>query len=91
MSTLVVLLPLIPAVVAALIATFGWNLATAWFRPAATVTVAGIGIALAVRVLDRGPVSVFGGQLRVDALSALMVIFIGVVGSISAVYGIAYL
>ncbi|MGZ4763852.1 MAG: proton-conducting transporter transmembrane domain-containing protein [Ilumatobacteraceae bacterium] len=91
MSTLVVLLPLIPAVVAALIATFGWNLATAWFGPAATVAVAGIGIALAVRVLDRGPVSVFGGQLRVDALSALMVIFIGVVGSISAVYGIAYL
>ena len=37
------------------------------------------------------PISAFGGQLRVDALSALMIIFIGVVGSISAAYGVAYI
>ncbi len=91
MSTLIVLLPFIPAVVAALTATFGWNVTTAWCAPAACLAIGGAGIALAVRVLDDGPISAFGGQLRVDALSALLIIFIGVVGSISALYGIAYI
>ena len=91
MAALIVLLPIVAAVAAVLVATFGWNLATAWSAPAACLIVAGIGVALAIRVLDDGPVDAFGGQLRVDALSALMVIFIGVVGSISAVYSVAYL
>jgi hydrogenase-4 component F len=91
MSTLIVLLPFIPAVVAALTAAFGWNGITAWCAPAACLAVGGVGVVLAVRVLDRGPVNAFGGQLRVDALSALMIIFIGVVGSVSAAYGVAYI
>jgi hydrogenase-4 component F len=91
MSTLIVVLPFIPAAVAALIAAFGWNLTTAWCAPAACWSVGVVGMVLAVRVLDEGPVNAFGGQLRVDALSALMIIFIGVVGSVSAVYGVAYI
>jgi hydrogenase-4 component F len=91
MTTLIVLLPLIPAFAAALVAAFGWSHATAWAGPAACLTTAAIGVVLAVHVLDHGPAMALSGQLRVDALSALMIIFIGVAGSISATYAIAYL
>lgn len=91
MAALLVLLPFVPAAVAALIAAAGWRAFTAWLAPASCLTVAGIGTAAAVRVLDSGPVVALGDRLRVDALSALMIILIGVVGAICTTYSVAYL
>jgi hydrogenase-4 component F len=42
-------------------------------------------------VLHSGPIRALNGQLRVDALSALMIILISTVGAITCTYGIAYL
>ena len=53
--------------------------------------VGGIGVALAVHVLDDGPVTALGDRLRVDSLSALMIILIGAVGTITSTYSVAYL
>ncbi|MDP9464139.1 MAG: hydrogenase [Actinomycetota bacterium] len=91
MAILIVLLPLIPAVAAALIGAAGWRALAAWLAPVACLTAAGIGVVLAVRVLDGGPIVALGDQLRVDALSALMIILIGVVGAITTTYSVAYL
>ncbi len=91
MATLLILLPLIPAVVGALIAAIGWRSVTAWLACAACVAVIGIGVAAGVRVLASGPVTAIGGQLRVDSLSAVMIILIGAVGAISTAYSVAYL
>jgi hydrogenase-4 component F len=59
-----------------------------------TCTAAGIlasGIELARRVMVDGPVSAAGGQLRVDALSAFMLVVIGAVSLIAALATPAYL
>jgi len=91
MTALIVLVPIVPAGVAALTAIAGWRPATRWLPVAACVAVSGLGIALAVHVLHTGAVTAIGGQLRVDALSALMLVLIGVVGTISSAYSVAYL
>lgn len=91
MTLMIVLLPIIPAAVAALIAAAGWRAATVWLPTISCLAIGGIGIALAVHVLDRGPIVAVDGQLRVDALSALMVVLISAVGSITSTYSVAYL
>jgi hydrogenase-4 component F len=91
MPTVIVVLPLIPAVAAALIGAAGWRVITAWLAPVASLSVAGIGAVLAVRVLDDAPITALGDQLRVDSLSALMIILIGAVGAITTTYSVAYL
>lgn len=91
MAALFVLLPFVPAAVAVAIATFGWRPVTAWLGPASCAVIMGIGVAGGVRVLADGPIRAMDGQLRVDALSALMVILIGAVGLISTTYSVAYL
>ena len=91
MAPLIVLLPIVPALVAALIATVGWRPATMWLPTVSCLTTIGFGIAVAVHVVDNGPVTTVAGQFRVDAVSSLMVVLIGVVGTISSVYSVAYL
>ncbi|MDO8390791.1 MAG: proton-conducting transporter membrane subunit [Actinomycetota bacterium] len=91
MSDLIVVLPLVPALTAAVIATGGWRKATMWLPTVSCLTVGGIGITLAVRVLQSGPITAFSGQFRVDALGALMIILIGAVGTIANTYSVAYL
>jgi hydrogenase-4 component F len=90
MAVLVVLVPLLPFVAGAVVAAAGWRTLTAWAGPLAAVGVTGGGVALAVRVLDQGPVVAVDGLLRVDALSAFMVIVIGIVAVIATVYGVGY-
>ena len=48
------------------------------------------GIVLAVDVLDHGPVTALDGLVRVDALSAFMIIVIGLVALIATAYGVSY-
>ena len=91
MTALIVLVPVVPAAVAALIAVAGWRPATRWLPTASCLAVSGLGIALSVQVLDTGPVTTAAGQFRVDALSALMLVLIGVVGTLTSAYSVAYL
>jgi hydrogenase-4 component F len=90
MSTLVVLIPLLPVAVAGLVALAGWCRASAWAGPMGAVAVIAIGATTAVHVLDHGAVTAAGGLLRVDALSAYMVIVVGVVTLLATSYGVAY-
>jgi hypothetical protein len=88
---LTVALPALPLAAAGITAAVGWRPATAWLTPAAAAGVVAAGIALAVRVLDHGPVTALGELVRVDALSAFMVVVIGVVALIATTYGVAYI
>lgn len=91
MDTLIVILPIIPATAGLAVAGFGWRHVTAWLCPASALGVSAVGVVLAIRVLADGPTTAFGGMFRVDAVSALMIILIGVVAAIAATSSIAYL
>lgn len=90
-ATFVWLVPLVPLAAAAAVGAAGWRPWTAWLGPLSAVIVTAAGIALAVHVLDHGAVSVADDLLRVDALSAFMVMVIGLVALIATTYGVAYL
>jgi hydrogenase-4 component F len=84
-------LPALPLAAAGVTAAAGWRPATAWLAPATAAGVIAGGVALAVRVLDRGPVTALDDLVHVDALSAFMVIVIGLIALIATTYGIAYI
>lgn len=90
MSALAVLVPLLPLMAAAAVAAAGWRVATAWLGPLVAATVTGVGVALAVDVVEHGPVTALDGLLRIDALSAFMVIVIGLVSLVATAYGVGY-
>jgi hydrogenase-4 component F len=90
MATLAVLVPLFPLLAGVAVGAAGWRRATVWVSPLAAAGVAAAGVALAVRVLDGGPVSTLDGLVRVDALTAFMIIVIGLVALIATAYGIPY-
>ena len=91
MSALAMLVPLLPIAAGAAVAVAGWRAVTAWAGPLAAAAVTGAGIVLAVDVLDHGPVTALDGLVRVDALSAFMIIVIGLVSLIATSYGVSYL
>lgn len=80
---------LVPALAAALHALFGWRRATVWVGTASAGLVLAAAVGLAVAVVD-GPLLV-GRFLRVDAVSAFMLIVIGAVALITAVATPAHL
>jgi len=90
MPTLAVAVPLLTLSAAALIALAGWRAVTAWVGPLTAAGVTAGGITLAIHVLDQGPVTALDGLIRVDALSAFMVIVIGLIAMIAGIYGVAY-
>ncbi|GAA0532485.1 hydrogenase [Saccharopolyspora subtropica] len=61
----------------------GWRRATCWTSVASAVLVLTAAAALAVEVHRIGPLTALGGMVRIDALSAFMLIVIGAVGSLS--------
>ncbi|MGH3490016.1 MAG: proton-conducting transporter membrane subunit [Actinopolymorphaceae bacterium] len=90
--TLLTLLPvMVPALGAAAYAVFGWHRATAWLGVGSAGAVLAAGIALAAQVMLGGPHSAAGGQLRVDALSAFMLIVIGAIALLATAACPAYL
>jgi hydrogenase-4 component F len=91
MGSVVLAVVVLPIIAAALTAVFGWRRFTAWSGPASAVAVTACGAALAVHVLDHGPVSALDDLVRVDALSAFMIVVVGLVASIATTYGVAYL
>lgn len=62
---------------------FGWRRATAWISAVSAGVVLAAAIVLAVAVTRSGPLTALGGLLRVDALSAFMLLVIGAVGLIT--------
>ena len=89
--TLLLLAPiLVPLGAAAITIAAGWRRATATLSVLAALTILGCGAALAFRV-DSTPHVLAGGLLRADALSVVMLIVIGAVGTLSTVAGIGYI
>jgi hydrogenase-4 component F len=88
-------LPLVPVVVPALAALtyalFGWRRATAWISAAGAAGVLAAAITLAVDNARSGPHTAVAGVLRVDALSAFMLIVIGAVALLATAATPAYL
>jgi hydrogenase-4 component F len=91
MGAVASLVPVAALMAAIAVAAAGWRPATAWAGPAAATAITGAGAALAVNVVDAGPVTALGGLVRVDALSAFMIILIGLVALIATAYGVPYL
>jgi hydrogenase-4 component F len=68
-----------------------WRRCVGWVCTATLGVVLACGIDLAVQVVHKPAVTAFGGVLRVDALSAFMVIVIGAVGLLAAWQSVRYL
>ena len=88
LSLLVVAAPFVAAVAAW---AFGWRNATAWLGVVASGFITVGGVVLAFRVLDSGPIITFYELVRVDALSAWMIIVIGSVALIANTYAVPYI
>jgi hydrogenase-4 component F len=81
----------IPLACALLSGLVPWRPWIGWAGTAALLGVLGCGIALASGVLHAGAASGLDGVLRADALSAFMVIVIGVIGVLATCQGVRYL
>ncbi|GAA0625330.1 hydrogenase HycQ [Sporichthya brevicatena] len=73
---------LVPFAVAALGVVFGWRRPVAWGHVAAALSILAVGVAAGVRTAD-GEALAVGDQLRVDALSAVMLVVIGAVATVA--------
>jgi hydrogenase-4 component F len=91
MGGLVAATPLLPIAVAVAIAALGWRTTTAWASAGSAYVIVAVAVAASARVVDRGPVTALDGEVRVDALSAVMLLIIGIVGSITATYATGYI
>ena len=86
------LVPLLVPVLGALChAVFGWRRATTWVSAASAGVVLAGAIVVAVDVLGAGPYAALGGLVRVDALSAFMLVVIGAVALLATLATPAYL
>jgi len=91
MTTALLLVPLLaPLGVAAAAALLGWRALVAWSTVAAAGAIGVCGVLAGVATAD-GRVLALGGTLRVDALSAVMLLVIGAVGLIATWAGVDYL
>jgi hydrogenase-4 component F len=80
-----------PFAFAILSAVVPWRMWIGWAGTASTAAVASLGVALAIGVVHSGPVNGLDGVLRADALSAFMVLVIGVIATLAACQGVRYL
>ena len=81
----------LPALAALGYTVLGWQRRTAWLGTLAAAGSLASGIALATIVTGSRPRTVLGGLLRVDALSAYMVIVIGAIAVLAMAASPAYL
>ena len=81
----------LPALAALGYAVLGWQPRTAWLGTLAAAGSLATGIALATLVTGSRPRTALGGLLRVDALSAYMVIVIGAIAMLAMAASPAYL
>jgi len=86
-----VLIPVVAPMAGALTyLLFGWRRATAWISALCAGIVLAAALAVATGVSRSGPVTALAGLLRVDALSAFMLLVIGAVGLIATAATPAY-
>ena len=88
---LALVLLLVPAVTGCVAAAVAWRRWVGWLCTASLGFVLVTGIVLATRVVHHRAVSAFSGVLRVDALSAFMVIVIGAIGLLAVCQSVRYL
>ena len=81
----------VPVSCAALSGLAPWRRVTGWAGAASALSVLVVGVTLAVRVVHGRPETGYGGVLRADALSAFMVIVIGVIAVLATLQGVRYL
>lgn len=92
MTTVLMLAPVAVPVLGALsYLALGWRRATSWISAASAALVLAAAVALAIEVHRVGPLTALGGMVRIDALSAFMLIVIGAVGLMSTVATPSYL
>ncbi|SFS31614.1 proton-conducting transporter membrane subunit [Saccharopolyspora flava] len=91
MTTLILVPVAVPVLASIACAALRWNRAAAWTGVVSAALILAAAIGLAVGVARSGPVTAWGGSLRVDALSAFMLLVIGAVGVLSAVGSPAHL
>src|SRR5579863_1996129 len=81
----------VPVLCAALSGVVPWRRAIGLAGVASASTVLVVGVALAVKVVHGHAAVGYGGVLRADALSAFMVIVIGVIALLATLQGVRYL
>jgi hydrogenase-4 component F len=90
MEALVVIAAVAPVAAAAVVGGVGWTDRTSWSLPGAAAVLVGCGAALGARTAG-GHASVHvAGPLRVDALSAFMLVTIGTVALVATTYGVSH-
>jgi len=87
---IVFLLPMLMGTVMLLIPGAGRQLQR-WLSVLTTAVVLGLGAGMVSQVLKGSVLTTWHGELRVDALSALMVILIGGIGLFASLYSVPYL
>jgi hydrogenase-4 component F len=80
-----------PVLGAALSGLVPWRRTVGWLGVASASVVLVFGVVLAVDVVRRGAATGYGGVLRADALSAFMVLVIGVIALLATLQGVRYL
>jgi hydrogenase-4 component F len=88
MMIALLLLPLAGGLVSGVVP---WRRGIGWLGTAIASGVLVTGVVLAVDIVHGKPMSALGGVLRADALSAFMVIVIGVIATLSTWQGVRYL
>ena len=88
---MLVLLLVIPLLSAVVYAVFPWNRALGWLGAASAAAILVLGVAVSVRVVDSPAMTGMAGVLRADALSAFMVVVIGVVAVLATWQSVRYL
>ncbi|MHB1599088.1 MAG: proton-conducting transporter transmembrane domain-containing protein [Acidimicrobiales bacterium] len=84
----VLVAPLVASICSGLVP---WRRSIGWLGCWAMVVVSACGAALATRVLHGSSVTTLDGALRVDALSAVMVLVVGLVGTLACWQSVRYL
>jgi hydrogenase-4 component F len=81
----------VPLATGVLAGVFAWRCAVGWATVLAKTAVVGLGVALAVDTDSNRVVSGLDGALRADALSAYMVVVIGIVSLLASIQSVRYL
>ncbi|MGZ8754508.1 MAG: proton-conducting transporter membrane subunit, partial [Acidimicrobiia bacterium] len=90
MDLLASLLPLLPLLAGAAALGFGWSRLTAMAAVLGSAGVLAGGIVLSVATVGGDVVGTGGGLIRVDPLSAFMLVVIGIAAVISTGYAVSY-
>ena len=88
---LAIVVLILPIAAGAASAVLAWRRSVSWFGTATSGAVLITGVILAVQVVHGRPVVALDGALRVDALSAFMVIVIGVIALLATWQSVRYL